>query len=169
MLRGSSYEGASDTAMSSPSSTKKDYRSLGVAVKASGIHVGYSLNLLIKGKSFEGASWIWRINKWLQDWCSSQGFGYLDHGTDFERHGLQGTDRVHLSENWGKRGAFLVISLPSWWWRLQTGINRGGEFQTIPLLLVWCKGLARDDWWGITGQQQNTWRAEQRNFSFSSQ
>lgn len=107
------FLGASDTAMSSPSSTKKDYRTLGVAVKAPGVHVAFSSILLIKGKGFEEDSWIWRITKWLQDWCHSQGFGYIDHGIYFEKTGLLGTDGVHLSEKgggiFGHRLAKLVI------------------------------------------------------------
>jgi len=40
----------------------------------------------------------WQINKWLQDWCHSQGFGYFNHGTHFEKPGLLGADGIHLSE-----------------------------------------------------------------------
>jgi len=35
---------------------------------------------------------------WLQDWCHSQGFGYLDHGICFEKPGLLEAGGVHLSE-----------------------------------------------------------------------
>jgi len=51
-----------------------------------------------KGKGSERASQIWQINKWLQYWCQGQGFGYLDHGTHFEKLGLLRADGVHLSE-----------------------------------------------------------------------
>lgn len=38
------------------------------------------------------------INKWLWDWCHGQGFGYLDHGICFEKHGLLSSDGVYLLE-----------------------------------------------------------------------
>lgn len=159
------FLGASDRAMSTPSIIKEDYWSLGVTVKASGMHVVFSSILLIKRNNFEGAHWIWRINKWLQDLCHRQGLGCLDHMTlrNLVYQGLMGS----ICQR--RRGEFSVLSLPNWWWKLQTKINRGGESQSIPLLRVWCKGFARHDWWGITGQQENTWSAEQRNSSLSSQ
>ena len=92
------HVGTSDTARSSLRSTKEDYRALGAVVRDSGVQVVFSSILLFKGKGFERASRIWRINKWLRDWCHSQGFSYLDHGTCFEKPGLLRADRVHLSE-----------------------------------------------------------------------
>jgi len=38
------------------------------------------------------------MNKYLQDCCHSQEFGYLKHGNSFEKPGLLGADGVHLSE-----------------------------------------------------------------------
>ena len=106
------HVGTSDTARSSLRNIKKDYRALGAVVRDSGAQVVFSSVLLVKGKGFERASRIWQINKWLWDWCHSQGFGYLDHGTRFEKPGLLGADGVHLSEKgksiFGHRLAKLV-------------------------------------------------------------
>jgi len=74
--------------------------------------VFFSSVLPVKGKWFERAGQIWQINKWLQDWCHSQGFGYLDHVNRFEKPGLLGADVVLLSEEgksiFGHRLAKLV-------------------------------------------------------------
>lgn len=67
--------------------------------------------LLVSRNGLQRASWIWWVNKWLQDWCHS----YLNHGTCFEKSNLLGADRVHPSENDG-----------------------GGEPQSITLLWIWC-------------------------------
>ena len=105
------HVGTSDTARSSLRSIK-DYRALAVVVRDSGVQVVFSSVLPVKGKGFERARQIWRINKWLRDWCHSQGFGYLDHGTQFEKPSLLGADGVHLSEKgksiFGHRLAKLV-------------------------------------------------------------
>lgn len=65
-----------------------------------------------KEKGFEKASEICRINKWLQNWCHSQGFFYLDHATHFEKCGLLEAGGVHLSEKkrkiFGRRLAKMV-------------------------------------------------------------
>ncbi|XP_009951398.1 PREDICTED: cAMP and cAMP-inhibited cGMP 3',5'-cyclic phosphodiesterase 10A-like, partial [Leptosomus discolor] len=49
---------------------------------------------------------------WYEEWCHSQGSGYWDHGTHFEKAGLLGADGVHLSEKgeniFGQRLASLV-------------------------------------------------------------
>jgi len=66
-------------------------------VRDSGVQLVFS-SILDKGKGFERATQISQINKWLQDWCHSQGFGYLNHGTRFEKCGLLGADGVHLTE-----------------------------------------------------------------------
>lgn len=44
-------------------------------------HTVFSLILPVKGKGFERAIWIWQISACLQDWCYSQGFGFLDHSS----------------------------------------------------------------------------------------
>lgn len=36
---------------------------------------------------FLDVTFIWRINEWFWDWYCSQGFGYLNHGTCFEKPG----------------------------------------------------------------------------------
>lgn len=87
--------GTSDTASSSMRSIKTEYRALGATVKGSGAQVVFSS---VKRKGIERAIRICQINKWLQDWCHRQGFGYLDHGTCFEKLGLLGADGVQLSE-----------------------------------------------------------------------
>ena len=79
-------------------SIKRDYRDLGEAVRDSGVQVDFSSILPVKEKGSERASQIWQINKWLQDWCHSQGFGYLGHGNCSEKPGLLWTDGVHLTE-----------------------------------------------------------------------
>ena len=102
----------SDTARSRLRTNKKDYRALGAVVRDLGAQVAFPSILAVKGKGFERASRICRANKWLRDWCHSQGFSYLDHGTRFEKPGLLGADGVHLSEKgksiFGHRLAKLV-------------------------------------------------------------
>ena len=106
------YVSTSDTARSSLRSIKKDYRALGVVVRDSGAQAVFSSIVPVKGKEFERASRIWRINQCLRDWCHSQGFSYLDHGTRFEKSALLGADGVHLSAKgksiFGHRLAKLV-------------------------------------------------------------
>jgi len=82
--------GTSDKARSSLKSIKREYRAPGVAVTDSGVQVVFSSVFPVKGNGFERASQIRQINKWLQNWCHIQGFGYLDHGTRFEKPGLLG-------------------------------------------------------------------------------
>ncbi|PKU38376.1 hypothetical protein llap_11321 [Limosa lapponica baueri] len=91
------YMSTSNTAKSSLRIIKKDYRALEVAVKDSGAQIVFSSILPVKGKGFDRASQIWGVNKWLQDWCHSQGFNYLDD-TCSEKPGLQRADGPHLSE-----------------------------------------------------------------------
>jgi len=86
--------GTSDTGRSSLRSIKKDYRALGAAVRDSGLQIDFSLISPVKGKGFQRAGGMWQINKCLQDWCHSQGFDYLDHGTRFEKPGLLKADGV---------------------------------------------------------------------------
>jgi len=50
--------GTNDTARSSLSSIKKDYRALGVVVRDSGVRLVFSSILPVKGKGFEKASGI---------------------------------------------------------------------------------------------------------------
>jgi len=97
-----------DTARSSLRSIKKDY---GAAVRDSGTQVVFSSILPVKGKGLERASGIWQINKWSQDWCHSQVFGYLDYGKSFEKPSLVGADEVHLTR---KGRASSVRGLPGW-------------------------------------------------------
>ncbi|KAK4826209.1 hypothetical protein QYF61_006153 [Mycteria americana] len=92
-------------------------------VRESGAQVVFSSILLVKGRGFERASRMWRTNKWLQDWCHSQGFSYLDHGTCFEKPALLGADGVHLSEKGksiiscrlAKLGCDLIGITETWW------------------------------------------------------
>jgi len=79
-----------DTARSSLRSMKKDYRALGAVMRDSGAQVVFSSVLPVKGRGLERAIHIWQINKWLQNWCCSQGFGYLGHGNHLEKSGLTG-------------------------------------------------------------------------------
>ncbi|PKU42754.1 hypothetical protein llap_6937 [Limosa lapponica baueri] len=88
----------SDTAMSSLRNIKKVYKALGVVVRDTGVQIVFSSALLVKGKGVDGASRIWQIKKYVWDWCHSQGFGYLDHRTRFEKPGLLGANGVHLSD-----------------------------------------------------------------------
>lgn len=76
----------------------KDFIALGAVVRISGMQVVFSLVVLVKGKGFERTSQIWRIDKWLQGWYHGQGFGYLNHGTSFEKPHLLWSDGVHLSD-----------------------------------------------------------------------
>ncbi|PKU41657.1 hypothetical protein llap_8032 [Limosa lapponica baueri] len=103
------YVGTSDTVRSSLRSVKKNYRVLGVMVRNSGAQVVLPSILPVKGKGFERTSQICRVNKWLQGWCHRHGFGYLDHGTHFEKPGVLGADEVHLSE---KEKSIFVDRLP---------------------------------------------------------
>ena len=103
--------GTSDAAGSSLRRIKKIYRLLGAVVRDSGEQVVFSSVLPVKGRVFERASQILQINKWLQDWCHSQGFGYLDLGTRFEKPvywGLTGS----VCQRRGR--ASSVRGLPSW-------------------------------------------------------
>ena len=103
------YVSTSDTARSSLRSIKKDYRALGAVVGDAGAQAVFSSIVPVKGKEFERASRIWRINQCLRDWCHSQGLGYLDHGTRFEKPGLLGADGVQsVREGEGHRLAKLV-------------------------------------------------------------
>jgi len=81
-------------------------------VRDSEAQIVFSSVLPVKMKCLKRASQIWQVNKWLQDWCHSQGFGYLDHGNSFEKPGLLGPDGVHLTAKgksiFGKRLAKLV-------------------------------------------------------------
>jgi len=54
-------------------------------MRDSGVQVCFLSVLLVNGQGFERASRTWQINKWLQDWCHSQGFRYLDHGNCLRR------------------------------------------------------------------------------------
>ncbi|PKU40747.1 beta-galactoside alpha- -sialyltransferase 2 [Limosa lapponica baueri] len=73
--------GTSDTARSSLKTIKKDYRVLKVAIRDSGMLVVFSSVFLVKGKGLDRVNEIWQINKWPQNCCHSQVFGFLDHGT----------------------------------------------------------------------------------------
>ena len=95
------HMGTDDTARSSLRRIRIDYRALGEMAKDSVAQVVFLSVLMIKGKGFERDRRIWKIKKWLQDWCHSQGFGYLDHGNCFEKPGLLGVDGVHL---WASAG-----------------------------------------------------------------
>lgn len=74
----------SNTTRNSLRSVKKTYRALGEVVRDSEVQVFFSSILLVKGKDFERASGLWQINDWLWDWCHTQGFSYLEGGTQFE-------------------------------------------------------------------------------------
>lgn len=72
------HVGASDTAGTSLGSIKRDYRALGEIVKGPGVQVVFSLILQVKGEGLEISRQIWQDNKWLEQWCPSQDFGYSD-------------------------------------------------------------------------------------------
>ncbi|PKU45290.1 hypothetical protein llap_4393 [Limosa lapponica baueri] len=109
--------GTSDITRSSLRGINKDYRILGVVVRDSRVQVVFSSVLLIKGKVVGRTSGIWHINKWLQDWCHSRGFDYLDHGTHFEKPSLLGSicqrREKHLrSEAYQACGEGFKLKLP---------------------------------------------------------
>ena len=109
------HVGTSDTARSSLRSIKKDYRVLGADGKGLWSTGRFFPSVLPdKGKGFERSGQIWWINKWLQNWCYSQGFNYLDHGTYFEKPGLRWGLMGSICQRIGER-ASLVMGLPSWW------------------------------------------------------
>ena len=40
---------------------------------------------------------IVEVNKWLQEWCRRERFGFFDHGWWFQRGGLLARDGLHLT------------------------------------------------------------------------
>uniref|UniRef100_A0A8B9F7M5 Uncharacterized protein n=1 Tax=Amazona collaria TaxID=241587 RepID=A0A8B9F7M5_9PSIT len=97
------HVGATDIDSSSPETIKKDYRALGEVVRGSGAQIVFSSILQDTGQDLEKARRIGQVNKWLEGWCYSQGFGYLDHGTQYSRPGLLGAGGAGLT-NKGKSG-----------------------------------------------------------------
>jgi len=90
--------GTSDTTISKLKNIKKDYKELEAALKNSEAQVVFSSVLQIRGMRRERTDRIKKIDKWLKEWCCEQHFGYLIHGTNFEKYGLLGEDGVHLSD-----------------------------------------------------------------------
>ena len=78
----------------------------------SGAQIVFSSILWDKGEDLKKARQIWQINKWLEQWCHSQGFGYLEHGTQFGRPGVLGAGGAGLTTKgkcgFGRRLARLV-------------------------------------------------------------
>ena len=106
------HVGASDMASSSLKNIKKDYRALGEVVRGSGAQVVFSSILQDKGEDLKNARRIWQMNKWLEQRCHSQRFGYLDHGTQFGRPGVLEAGGAGLTTKgkscFGRRLARLV-------------------------------------------------------------
>ena len=104
--------GASDIDSSSLENIKKDYRALGEVVRGSGAQIVSSSILQDKGEDLKKARWIWQVNKWLEQWCHSQGFRYLEHRTQFGKPGVLGAGGAGLTTKgkcgFGRRLARLV-------------------------------------------------------------
>uniref|UniRef100_A0A8B9IV37 Uncharacterized protein n=1 Tax=Amazona collaria TaxID=241587 RepID=A0A8B9IV37_9PSIT len=106
------HVGATDIDSSSPETIKKDYRALGGVVRGSGAQIVFSSILQDTGQDLEKARRIGQVNKWLEGWCYSQGFGYLEHGTQYSRPGLLEAGGTGLTKKgksgFGRRLARLV-------------------------------------------------------------
>uniref|UniRef100_A0A8B9G7H1 Uncharacterized protein n=1 Tax=Amazona collaria TaxID=241587 RepID=A0A8B9G7H1_9PSIT len=102
---------ATDIDSSSSKSIKKDYMALGEVVRGSGAQIVFLSILQDTGQDLEKARRIGQVNKWLEGWCYSQGFGYLEHGTQFSRSGLLGAGGAGLTKKGVLSSAVAVIFL----------------------------------------------------------
>uniref|UniRef100_A0A672URF4 SGNH hydrolase-type esterase domain-containing protein n=1 Tax=Strigops habroptila TaxID=2489341 RepID=A0A672URF4_STRHB len=106
------HVGARDIDSSCLEDIKKDYRALGEVVKGSGAQIVFSSILQGKGEDLKKARRVWQVNKWLESWCHSQGFGYLEHGAPFGRPDLLEAGGAGLTKKgkscFGRRLARLV-------------------------------------------------------------
>lgn len=62
----------------------------------------FSSILPVRGRGPGRRRRIEQVNAWLRSWCHTQGFGFYDHGSTFEKLGLLGADGIHLTKQ-GKR------------------------------------------------------------------
>ncbi|XP_061232493.1 uncharacterized protein LOC133224745 [Neopsephotus bourkii] len=124
------HVGASDIDSSSPENIKKDYRALGEVVSGSGAQIVFSSILQDTGEYLKKGRRISQVNKWLEQWCQNQGFGYLEHGTQFGRTGLLeaggaglttkgksrfGSKQEELETCAGLQGYDIIDIAETWW------------------------------------------------------